>query len=97
MGKRYLCRGLDQDGHPANFVETEQLLIYKDEETDLVTVYSHVQIRGAVPLLFSSCYELKRDPDMRAEEEAAAEAHFQRLTDEYEQVTCVNLIDKSGV
>ena len=45
-GTRYLSRGLDEDGNVANFVETEQLLIYKD------FIYSFVQIRGSVPLFW---------------------------------------------
>ena len=45
-GTRYLSRGLDDDGNVANFVETEQLLIYRDQ------VYSFVQIRGSVPLFW---------------------------------------------
>lgn len=45
-GTRYLSRGLDDDGNVANFVETEQLLIFRDQ------VYSFVQIRGSVPLFW---------------------------------------------
>jgi hypothetical protein len=45
-GTRYLSRGLDDDGNVANFVETEQLLIFRDQ------IYSFVQIRGSVPLFW---------------------------------------------
>ena len=37
-------RGTNDEGHVANFVETEQV-IYMDDE-----VASHVQVRGSVPL-----------------------------------------------
>ena len=35
-GTRYLSRGLDDDGNVANFVETEQILMYRD------LTFSHV-------------------------------------------------------
>jgi hypothetical protein len=40
-------KGIDDDGQVANFIETEQLLFYKD------LCLSHIQIRGSVPLFWS--------------------------------------------
>jgi hypothetical protein len=45
-GTRYLSRGLDDEGNVANFVETEQIIIYGG------LVFSHVQVRGSVPLFW---------------------------------------------
>ena len=46
LGTRYNTRGVDDDGHVANFVETEQLLMTDSH------VSSHVQVRGSVPLFW---------------------------------------------
>jgi hypothetical protein len=43
---RFNVRGSNDDGHVANFVETEQV-IYLDNE-----VTSYVQTRGSVPLFW---------------------------------------------
>ena len=45
-GTRYLYRGLDDDGNVSYFVDTEQLLICRDQ------VYSFVQIRCSVPFFW---------------------------------------------
>jgi hypothetical protein len=54
-GTRYLRRGINQDGRPANFVEIEQI-IYKHSacHNDLApTMTSFVQVRGSIPLFWS--------------------------------------------
>ena len=43
---RFCVRGVDDDGHVANFVETEQLVTLDKSCT------SFVQIRGSVPLFW---------------------------------------------
>ena len=48
LGTRYHTRGLDDDGHVANHVETEQLL----EAADTGHVASWVTLRGSVPLFW---------------------------------------------
>ncbi|XP_026682160.1 synaptojanin-1 [Diaphorina citri] len=45
-GTRFNVRGVNDDGHVANFVETEQVLFLDDEVT------SYVQTRGSVPLFW---------------------------------------------
>jgi hypothetical protein len=45
-GTRYLTRGIDDDGHVANFVETEQLIKHGNH------LMSFVQIRGSVPVFW---------------------------------------------
>ena len=68
-GLRYLRRGVDEDGHVANCVETEQLLSDVDGGTSL----SFVQIRGSIPVFFQqSPYALKPKPVLMHTSEALA-------------------------
>lgn len=46
-GTRYLRRGIDEKGKVANYVETEQILVFKQYIT------SFVQTRGSIPLFWS--------------------------------------------
>lgn len=45
-GTRFNVRGVNDDGHVANFVETEQV-IYLDDK-----ISSFIQVRGSVPLFW---------------------------------------------
>ena len=45
-GTRFCVRGVDDDGHVANFVETEQLIMLEESCT------SFIQVRGSVPLFW---------------------------------------------
>ncbi|KAL8579227.1 Synaptojanin-1 [Nucella lapillus] len=45
-GTRFNVRGTNDDGHVANFVETEQVIFLEDQ------VVSFIQIRGSVPLFW---------------------------------------------
>lgn len=47
LGMRYKRRGVDADGHVANYVETEQLIHVHNH------TLSFVQIRGSVPVFWS--------------------------------------------
>jgi hypothetical protein len=42
-------RGIDEEGHVANFVETEQALLYPDGKQT-----AFVQIRGSMPIRWCS-------------------------------------------
>lgn len=57
QGTRFTKRGIDAQGNTANFVETEQVLIFPSGK-----VTSYVQIRGSIPLLWSSPVHCKYDP-----------------------------------
>jgi len=46
-GVKLIKKGLDIDGHSANFVETEQIVIADDN------IFSFVQVRGGPPLIFN--------------------------------------------
>lgn len=45
-GTRYLSRGIDEQAEVANFVETEQVVLYENY------AFSYVQVRGSVPLFW---------------------------------------------
>lgn len=45
IGVRYFIRGVDDDGHVANYVETEQMMIYRDYRASFVQVISICESR----------------------------------------------------
>ena len=65
-GMRFLFRGADLNGNVANFVETEEILIYKDSET--YHILSFIQIRGSVPFLWSQDPDCKLNPKVTIKE-----------------------------
>lgn len=71
-GTRYFRRGLDHQGHVANFNETEQLLFVEDQQSsgqrvfdDFSTKMSFVQIRGSVPVFWAEINTLRYKPDLQ--------------------------------
>ncbi|VDK69653.1 unnamed protein product [Onchocerca ochengi] len=90
VGTRFNVRGVDDDGHVANFVETEQIITLGTDEI------SFVQIRGSVPLFWEQpginvgSHKVK----LRAFEASspAFNRHFRALKEEYGEVTVVNLL-----
>lgn len=99
-GLRYLRRGIDDEGHCANSVETEQILTHKTMAADSKT-YSFLQIRGSIPVFFTqSPYSLKPTPIFRHSDEAnfnALKKHFDRLHQQYGFLQIANLVEKHGV
>ncbi|KAF8863684.1 hypothetical protein BDZ45DRAFT_583437 [Acephala macrosclerotiorum] len=98
-GLRYLRRGIDEDGHTANGVETEQIL--SDPSWSAThKIYSFVQIRGSIPVFFSqSPYSFKPIPQLQHSEEfnyRAFQNHLSQLTNIYGSVQLANLVEKHG-
>ncbi|XP_077437868.1 phosphatidylinositide phosphatase SAC2 isoform X5 [Vanacampus margaritifer] len=93
-GMRYKRRGVDTDGHVANYVETEQL----------IHVHSHtlsfVQTRGSVPVFWSQAgYRYNPRPRLEKEEKETMSyfaAHFEEQLKLYKKEVIVNLVDQSG-
>jgi hypothetical protein len=78
-GLRYLRRGVDEDGHTANTVETEQILSESNWNPSS-KVYSFVQLRGSIPVFFSqSPYSFKPVPQMQHSAETNFNA-FQKVS-----------------
>ncbi|CAO3592079.1 unnamed protein product [Absidia cylindrospora] len=90
-GTRFNSRGIDDNGHVANFVETETVL-----SSDR-TCYSFTQIRGSVPVfweqqgmqLVNHKIQIARGPDAT---QPAVKRHFDELSQRYRTVCCLNLL-----
>ncbi|KAM4607699.1 phosphatidylinositide phosphatase SAC2 [Polymixia lowei] len=93
-GMRYKRRGVDTDGHVANYVETEQL----------IHVHSHtlsfVQTRGSVPVFWSQAgYRYNPRPRLEKEEKETIPFfadHFEEQLKLYKKQVIINLVDQSG-
>ncbi|KAK8245091.1 SacI homology domain-containing protein [Phyllosticta capitalensis] len=99
-GLRYLRRGIDEDGHVANSVETEQILAPPSWDSNQAKIYSVLQYRGSIPLFFSqSPYSLKPLPELKGSHEtnaASFKRHFAQLSGRYGDVQAASLVDKHG-
>lgn len=98
-GLRYLRRGIDDDGHVANYVETEQ--IFSSQTWDPAEkLYSLLQIRGSIPLFFSqSPYSFKPIPVLFGSEttnHTAFKQHFIKIAERYGKIQVASLVDKHG-
>ncbi|KAI9753552.1 MAG: hypothetical protein M4579_005094 [Chaenotheca gracillima] len=98
-GLRYLRRGVDDLGHAANTVETEQILSSPTWDQSEKT-YSFTQLRGSIPLYFSqSPYAFKPVPELHHSSAANYEAfrkHFANIGARYGKVQVATLIEKHG-
>ncbi len=98
-GLRYLRRGVDDDGHTANSVETEQIFS-KASWGSSDKIYSFTQIRGSIPLFFSqSPYSFKPVPTLQHSPETnhvAFKRHFTDIQAKYGPIQIVLLVDKHG-
>lgn len=91
-GMRFFSRGINEKGFVANFCETEEVVL-----TDCGQVYSHMQIRGSIPLywqqagpvhppMLSTSLECSNGPFM---------VHMERLRVVYGPIWVCNLCSKS--
>jgi len=92
-GTRLNVRGIDDHGHVANYVETEQILKIGDE------IYSHVITRGSVPIFWAQngkgTSKLMEDVIITRSTEMTREAftkHFAEMIADYKEVFCVDLL-----
>ncbi|OBZ85798.1 Inositol-1,4,5-trisphosphate 5-phosphatase 1 [Choanephora cucurbitarum] len=92
-GTRFNSRGIDDNGHVANFVETETIL-YSDR-----ICYSYTQIRGSVPVfweqqgmqLVQHKIQISRGPGAT---QPAVKRHFDELINRYHCVSNINLLSQ---
>lgn len=92
-GTRMWMRGIDQEGAVANFVETEQVVEFRDFRS------SFVQTRGSIPLHWSQEPNLRYKPDPRirnAGHEEAFTRHFEAQVLNYGRQVAVNLVNQKG-
>lgn len=99
-GLRYQRRGVDDEAHVANFVETE--VITRVQRNGISNVFSYVQIRGSIPLFWTqSGYSMKPPPVLAPERNPAQnldaiKRHFRRAVPLYGPHTIVNLAEQHG-
>lgn len=98
-GVRFYKRGVSMDGHPANFVETEQIVETFSSRGRKLT--SFLQLRGSIPLLWSQRPNLKWQPTptMKASDDqlGAYVRHFENQQKTYGgKHVIVNLISQAG-
>uniref|UniRef100_A0A4W5RX54 SAC1 like phosphatidylinositide phosphatase b n=1 Tax=Hucho hucho TaxID=62062 RepID=A0A4W5RX54_9TELE len=93
-GVRYYVRGIDSEGHAANFVETEQIVQYNGGKA------SFVQTRGSIPFYWSQRPNLKYKPKPQISKTIDHLDGFQRHFDSqiiiYGKQVILNLIDQKG-
>ncbi|KAL8810770.1 MAG: hypothetical protein Q9200_002311 [Gallowayella weberi] len=111
-GTRYLTRGMDEQGHVANYNETEQVVVLNDGSGGMqngkvsgfegqdMQVMSYVQTRGSVPVYWAEVSTLRYTPDLqiRGVETAvgAAKLHFDEQIQLYGDNYLVNLVNQKG-
>uniref|UniRef100_A0A803TRJ7 Phosphatidylinositol-3-phosphatase SAC1 n=1 Tax=Anolis carolinensis TaxID=28377 RepID=A0A803TRJ7_ANOCA len=93
-GVRYYVRGIDSEGHAANFVETEQIVHYNGSKA------SFVQTRGSIPFFWSQRPNLKYKPKPQISKTVNHMDGFQRHFDSqiisYGKQMIVNLVNQKG-
>ncbi|KDQ18061.1 hypothetical protein BOTBODRAFT_29373 [Botryobasidium botryosum FD-172 SS1] len=97
-GLRYQRRGIDDNAHVANFVETETIMRVTRQGVE--NVFSYVQTRGSIPLFWSqSGPGLRPTPHLdrtRPESMDALKRHFEQTSKAYGPIMAVNLAELSG-
>ncbi|KAK3541362.1 hypothetical protein QTP86_023088 [Hemibagrus guttatus] len=93
-GVRYYVRGIDSEGHAANFVETEQIVQYGGAKA------SFIQTRGSIPFFWSQRPNLKYKPKPQISKSGNHLDGFQRHFDSqiitYGRQVILNLINQKG-
>ncbi|XP_045625432.1 phosphatidylinositol-3-phosphatase SAC1 [Procambarus clarkii] len=93
-GTRMWMRGIDYEGTVANYVETEQIIEFRDFRS------SFVQIRGSIPLHWTQEPNLRYKPSpviSNSNHEEAFTRHFESQVLCYGKQVAINLIDQKGI
>ncbi|KAG9242217.1 SacI homology domain-containing protein, partial [Calycina marina] len=98
-GLRYLRRGVDEQGHAANEVETEQILSSPTWDSSS-SIHSFMQLRGSIPVYFSQTpYSFKPIPQLHHSADtnyAAFRRHFENISARYGKIQVAMLVEKHG-
>lgn len=94
-GTRYFVRGIDDQGDVANYVETEQIIMYAGN------VCSFVQTRGSIPLHWSQRPNLRYKPkpelmSSKGEDTTSLQRHLDSQVITYGKMMVINLVDQKG-
>ena len=87
-GTRYNCRGVDDEGNVANYVETEMILIKGKHAC------SYLQIRGSIPLFWEQTgitaqVSLTRSEEMNS---IGVIKHITQLLEKFQHISMINLL-----
>ncbi|SCN61357.1 inositol-polyphosphate 5-phosphatase, putative [Plasmodium chabaudi adami] len=96
-GVRFWCRGGNEKGEVANFVETEQVVICKDLTN--THIFSYIIIRGSIPVLWSQEPGLSLRPKINicfdmTKNIKTINLHMQKLKNKYGKIHITNLINR---
>ena len=89
-GTRYNTRGINDDGHVANYCESEQIVIYKNN------LLSFSQLRGSVPVFFQQI-GLRAATDITRNRNLTIEAfskHLAEMRSDYNLIYFINLLNQ---
>ena len=89
-GTRYNTRGINDDGHVANYCESEQIVIYKNN------LLSFSQLRGSVPVFFQQI-GLRAATDITRNRNLTIEAfskHLAEMRNDYPLIYFINLLNQ---
>ncbi|RXN20261.1 phosphatidylinositide phosphatase SAC1-B [Labeo rohita] len=93
-GVRYYVRGIDSEGHAANFVETEQIVQYNNAQA------SFVQTRGSMPFFWSQRPNLRYKPKPQISTDTnhmdGFRRHFESQVLTYGKQVILNLVNQKG-
>ncbi|KAF4100225.1 phosphatidylinositol-3-phosphatase SAC1-A [Onychostoma macrolepis] len=93
-GVRYYVRGIDSEGHAANFVETEQIVQYSNARA------SFVQTRGSMPFFWSQRPNLRYKPKPQISTDTnhmdGFRRHFESQVLIYGKQVILNLVNQKG-
>lgn len=91
---RYKRRGIDENGHVANYVETEQILSFGEHQM------AFFQVRGSIPVFWSQPgYKYRPPPRIDRDEnetQIAFAKHFDEELKLYKSICIINLVEQSG-
>ncbi|XP_074643385.1 phosphatidylinositide phosphatase SAC2-like isoform X2 [Tubulanus polymorphus] len=97
-GTRVRCRGVDEDGHVANYVETEQIIATHDLKQPHTVAF--VLVRGSIPVFWSqSGIKYRPPPRLDKGEKESHEAfkkHFERELSCYKKISVISLVELAG-
>ncbi|XP_055315656.1 phosphatidylinositide phosphatase SAC2 isoform X1 [Sitodiplosis mosellana] len=93
-GTRYKRRGIDENGHVANYVETEQILSFGEHQM------AFFQVRGSIPVYWSQPgYKYRPPPRIDRDDNETQIAFAQHFDEElkiYKSICIINLVEQSG-
>ncbi|KAI6005178.1 SacI homology domain-containing protein [Pisolithus orientalis] len=106
-GTRYFRRGIDHQGHVANFNETEQIVLVEESAAGRISnseIFTHklsfVQTRGSVPVFWGEINTLRYKPDLQImdlqDTVDAMRLHLKEQISLYGEQCLINLVNQKG-